>query len=255
MQLRKALPGEEPALLEIAAQEPLFNLFLTTNLRTGIGDMIEAWVQDGVGVLLRRAANWILYPGPAPEQFDFDGAAAIMDAYPAELVSGMTGHPSSVDPLLACLKVHVPLVHAEHFAALDGEPRAITYSGTPRPARPEDLDQAVAIYADAEDMSRPAAAVERMLPTLWVVEDGGRITSVGNIHAETEYAAIIGAVYTPVPFRGKGYASTLVHGMSSRIVSDGKTACLFFHNPVAGRIYLGLGYKELGPWRLARFGT
>lgn len=253
MTLRNAQAGEESILLNLAGRDPLFNLFLLSNLTRGLSTQVEAWVQDGIGVLMRRGGNWMVDPGPDPARFDFESAAEIVDSVPAELRQGMTGRPNSVDPLIARLKHRPVKVHEEFFAALHVDPSPAVYAGAPRPARAADLDALVDIYANADDMSRSPQAVEQMLPTLWVVEDDHAIRTAGNFHAETAQAGMIGAVFTPHRHRRKGYATTLVHGMSQALVHRGKTACLFYHNPVAGKIYLGLGYQPISAWRMIRF--
>ncbi len=255
MPLRAAFPGEEPALLALVGRDPLYNLFLIANLQGGIGaNGTKAWVDEGCGgVLMSRGIYWIVDAGPAPERFDFDGAAAIISSCPREEVRGLSGHPASVDPILARLTAHQATPLEETFAALTGEPSPLPVVGRPRPARPEDLDQAAAIYADADDMSRGREQVQAMLPSLWVLEDGGAITCVGAISARTDRAAMITAVFTPTRHRRRGYAGALVQAMSREIVQSGRTACLFYVNPDAGRIYKRLGYRELGPWRLVRF--
>jgi predicted GNAT family acetyltransferase len=56
----------------------------------------------------------------------------------------------------------------------------------------------------------------------------------------------VNMVYTDPRFRGRGYAGTLVHGLSRRLLADGHRFCCLFtdtQNPVAGRVYERLGYR------------
>lgn len=253
MPLRRALPGEEQALLDLVSREPYYNLFLISNLKVGLSDIVETWVQDGAGLLARRQYYWTVDPGPDPAAFDYGAAAAIIDGFGPDMVKGLSGRPEAVDPLYERIR-HRGRVYAEQFAICEDVLPLTGCAGTPRPARPEDLDALAAIYADADDMSRSRAGVEQMLSTAWVVEDGGHIICAGNLAARTDQAGMIGAVFTPPPYRRKGYASTLVHAMASALRAEGRTPCLFYVNPDAGRIYRNLGFREIGPWRLIKFG-
>lgn len=254
MPLRKAQPGEETRLETVVSREPFFNLFLISNLREGLSADVVVWVQDGVGVLMRRHGYWSVDPGPDPAAFDFAEAAAVMDVHPSELVRGMTGRPEAVEPLVARLRNHRGQVYRQTFAVLRRRPAPVSCPGTPRPARPEDVETLAAIYADAGELSRPRHAVERMLPSAWVWEVDGQIVSAAGVAARTPQAAMIGAVYTPPAYRRKGYATALVRALSVRLLDEGVTPCLFYHNPEAGRIYRRLGYEEHGPWMMVKFG-
>ena len=37
------------------------------------------------------------------------------------------------------------------------------------------------------------------------------------------------------------------------LLSEGKTVCLFYHNPKAGAIYKRLGFADIGMWMLIRY--
>jgi GNAT superfamily N-acetyltransferase len=253
MTLRRAEPGEEAALLAFASREPYFNLFLISNLSEGLNAYQEAWVQEGVGILMRRHGSWVIDAGPRPEQFDFTAAARLIDAFPPSLVRVLSGRPEGVAPLCARLRQHRPSINHDLFAVLSEPPPPVPHVGAPRPARPEDFEALAALYADAGDMSRSREAVAAVLPRTWVVEDAGQITAAAIITAQSERAAMIGAVFTPPPFRRRGYATTLIHALGSAILASGRHACLFYHNPAARRVYLRLGFREIGPWLLARF--
>jgi predicted GNAT family acetyltransferase len=65
---------------------------------------------------------------------------------------------------------------------------------------------------------------------------------------ETPNFQIVGAVYTPVNQRKKGYASSLVHFLSQFILDNGKKAGLFTNasNPTSNKIYQKIGYNPNG---------
>ncbi|HLN62352.1 MAG TPA: GNAT family N-acetyltransferase [Symbiobacteriaceae bacterium] len=253
MPLVQAKPGQESQLAGLLAREPLYNLFPLANLASGIGPDLEVWVGETGGLLMRRRSRWMVDAGPEPTRFDFAGAAAVIDAFSHDLVQNMTGRPAGVDPLYAALRRHQGVVYEQYFAALAEPPAPMPYPATIRPASAADLDQLTALYATAGDLSRPRSAVEAMLPTCWVAEKQGEIVSSAYVIAQTEQAAMVGGVYTPPFHRQSGYASALVHAISVWLLAQGRKPCLFYHNPNAGRIYLRLGYRPLGDWRMVKF--
>ncbi len=252
MPLHKCQPGDEQHLVEVASREPHYNLFLIHNLKQGLDAHREAWQNGADGIILRNHANWLCGPG-CSGAFDIVAAAAVIDGFSADTVRGLTGRPEAIGPILSHLQCHRGTVNYQEFAILDVFPAATQYTFTVRRARASDLEAVSAIYFEAGEMRRSREAVERSLPGTWVLEDGGEITCVAMVTAETDYAAMIGAVFTPIQHRNRGYATQLVHAMSNVIVESGRTACLFYHNQVAGRIYKRLGYRVLGPWMTVRF--
>jgi predicted GNAT family acetyltransferase len=82
---------------------------------------------------------------------------------------------------------------------------------------------------------------------LFVWDDKGRATAMAAIGGFTPHAARISMVYTDPTLRGKGYASTLVHRVSHKIIQDGKTSVLFADaaNVQTNHIYGKLGYRTI----------
>jgi GNAT superfamily N-acetyltransferase len=251
--LTKARPGDETRLLELVTREPYLNLFLIANLEQGLGTDCEVWVQDDVGIIQRYGRGWIVDAGLQPDLFDYDAAASVIDTFAPADVRWLLGRPEAVDPLATRLIRHRGRASEDRFAVLTAFPVPVPRVGTPRPARSDDLERLVAVYADAGDISRSREAVEAQLPRIWLSEDRETITSVAVVTAESRHAAMIGGVFTPPVYRRQGYASALIHALAAWIVARGRAACLFYDNPVAGRIYLRLGFREIGRWRVVRF--
>ena len=84
-----------------------------------------------------------------------------------------------------------------------------------------------------------------------VTEDGGRIVSVTMTTVEMTVAAMIGGVFTPEPWRNRGYASAAMTRLCTELISESKQPCLFYDNPAAGAIYRRLGFEDIGPWNMA----
>ncbi len=92
----------------------------------------------------------------------------------------------------------------------------------------------------------------KMGKTLYIEEDNKIVASVSTT-AETTKNAMVVAVATDSDYRNKGYAtSLLVKLMKIYIEEKNKELCLFYDNPNAGKIYLRLGFKNIGTWDLYR---
>jgi hypothetical protein len=97
-----------------------------------------------------------------------------------------------------------------------------------------------------------AIAAERLW--LWEV-DGAPVSMLG--YGETTARAVrIGPVYTPRAYRGRGFASAAVAGLSRRLLAGGRSWCLLFadvENPTSTALYRRLGYRDVCLYREYRF--
>ena len=81
---------------------------------------------------------------------------------------------------------------------------------------------------------------------LWI--DRAQAVSMAAINRKTKNVGVIGYVYTPKEFRGKGYATTLVKIVSKKILQNGFTYCSLFTdsaNPTSNYIYRKIGYEPV----------
>lgn len=86
--------------------------------------------------------------------------------------------------------------------------------------------------------------LERNPEAIQVIKDEtGEIISSGRIAIETELSAMIIAVGTAESYREKGYGTAIVAALVNYCIQKNKTACLFYSNPDAGRVYQHLGFK------------
>ncbi|MCM1118061.1 MAG: GNAT family N-acetyltransferase [bacterium] len=81
----------------------------------------------------------------------------------------------------------------------------------------------------------------------------GRMIATASTSAENSESAMIVGVATAEGHRGKGYASAVVGALCRDCFERGKKyLCLFYDNPVAGRIYNRIGFQELGEYGMLR---
>jgi predicted GNAT family acetyltransferase len=142
-------------------------------------------------------------------------------------------------------------LHAE--VPLDELPRV-------RIATPDDAEDVARLLLSIEEFGRveysgfaDEIAQGQKRITLIRDEGSGRVISTANAVAESDAAAMIIGVATLASERGKGYASVCVYRLVKDLADRGKSACLFFSNPAAGRIYHRLGFRNIGMWRMLHF--
>lgn len=88
----------------------------------------------------------------------------------------------------------------------------------------------------------------KMSYTLGVFVDGV-IAATAATTADTTVNSMIVGVATHKNYRTKGYASALVSKIMKEYINhQNKELCLFYDNPKAGKIYLRLGFENIGKW-------
>lgn len=93
----------------------------------------------------------------------------------------------------------------------------------------------------------------KMGVTLYVEKDGEFVGTVATT-AETKVNAMVVGVATRIDFRNQGLATQLMLSlMNMYIINKKKSLCLFYDNPKAGKIYLGLGFEYIGKWEMLTF--
>lgn len=125
--------------------------------------------------------------------------------------------------------------------------------GAMRLATRNDLDLAEqwAIAFNDEAIGTPAenlrGLVERKIESreLYVWVDGGSTVSMAATTRPTRRGVGVNLVYTPPPFRGKGYASSCVAALSQSQLDSGYQFCVLYTdlaNPTSNSIYQKIGY-------------
>ncbi len=126
-------------------------------------------------------------------------------------------------------------------------------AGTLRPALPADAPVARAWMAgfirDTRARQVGADAAERLIEErrlhIWV--DGEPRCMLSAVR-DTPNTAGIGAVYTPPPFRNRGYAGAAVATLSRQLLDSGRRSCFLYTdvaNPVSNSLYARVGYEPI----------
>ena len=99
-----------------------------------------------------------------------------------------------------------------------------------------------------------AKAIKKDLETksgrIYCIKKSGRIVSSAATTAENSQSAMIVTVCTLKEHRNRGYGTQCVKKICNDLLAEGKTLCLFYKNPVAGKIYNRIGFREIGKWTM-----
>jgi len=98
--------------------------------------------------------------------------------------------------------------------------------------------------AEAHEVARYKISEQELY--LW--EDGQPVCMAGQSRP-TRNGICISLVYTPPEWRGRGYATACVAGLSQLLLDSGRKFCVLFTdlaNPTSNHIYQTIGYKPIG---------
>ena len=82
--------------------------------------------------------------------------------------------------------------------------------------------------------------------------EGDVLAAVVQTSAENTTSAMVVGVATRPEMRGKGYAKAAILKLCQDCLEEMDFLCLFFENPVAGRIYHAVGFKDMGMFTMIR---
>lgn len=80
----------------------------------------------------------------------------------------------------------------------------------------------------------------------------GEMVSIAQTTAENSSSAMIVGVATLKEYRKRGYVSECMIRICEDVLKEGKTICLFYDNPKAGKIYHRLGFKTIDDWTMLK---
>ena len=142
----------------------------------------------------------------------------------------------------------------QDFCVFTGEvPSPVLKGLRIKQATSADTDKLFAFYEKSETMKAKSKKSLRYTienNKLFYLQKTGKIVSSVLTHCESPEAALIGGVYTPEKYRGKGYARICMEVLMDAIQKEGKTPCLFYekNNTSAKQLYQKLGFQPYGDW-------
>jgi len=191
-------------------------------------------------------------------------AEAVLDMHPG--LPGAVG-PSDIVAQFAATWSRLTGAAAEpairqrvHAAAVVHDvPRA---PGRMREAGPDDIpivlawltafaDEALGETAHIEEAEGAYRRREADPDGAWLLWDDGGPVSLAAYGSPTPTGTRVGPVYTPPELRGRGYATSLVAGLTAERLASGLRFCFLFTdlaNPTSNAIYARIGYEPVADW-------
>jgi Predicted acetyltransferase len=260
--------GDEEAVLSYVANEPEVNLFISGDLLSfGLDEKhvrIHAYQKEGVlaGVLLRYMdRNYVFYT----KEKDFpyaEMAAIIKEENPTLAGVCVSGKSEVVKPLAPYL---APLAIEETMMArcnalkkqLPHRPGAeVRFLKTKEEMESVyELESTIAEFgpekrSPSEVVDGLLAGVKRGSLVAGVYVDEKLVSSASS-SADTALSSMLIGVMTRVGYRQKGYASLVVGALLEKLFArKEKFVCLFYDNPLAGRIYHAFGFEDVAPYSM-----
>ncbi|RKD34258.1 GNAT family N-acetyltransferase [Thermohalobacter berrensis] len=201
------------------------------------------------GVLLKYRDSFVVY---SRDDYDLEGFYNIMIKEDFKMLSGEKAIIERFEKLHNFSKKR-----ETYFSKLDSmdklENKNQLFSKVER-INEEDAEDIANLY-DLIDEFTTEVSVENLKKEIkegfkrgYCIKDKGKIISVAQTTAENSSSAMIVGVCTHPDYRKKGYASACMNKLCRELLSEGKTLCLFYDNPNAGKIYKRLGFEDIGKW-------
>ena len=194
---------------------------------------------------------------------DMDGRCGVVFAHLLDTMDNIAGIRGSLEVVRAVrerVQRYRPTDYEDSFFMRLLQPPQIAPQALAltRRATTSDLESLIALYASAGQMYRSRGNVADKLAQVRVfvadaenereISGPGPIVSSALLNVETSEAGLIGGVYTHPSARGRGYAAACIAALALDLQRDSKLPCLFYENPVAGRVYSRLGFETAGHW-------
>ncbi|WP_069650070.1 GNAT family N-acetyltransferase [Caloranaerobacter ferrireducens] len=244
-------------LMEYIKKEKELNLFIIGDVENyGFNNEFQKlwgeFNQKGelIGVLLKYFESFIFY---SRDEFDVEGFYNIMKNEEFKLLSGEKSIVEKFEKLHSFSKKR-----DTYFCKLDKGSKLEENEllANVRKVELENVDEIVKLYKLIEEFSRDISEesirkkFEDNTGRGYYIEEDGKMVSVAQTTAENSTSAMIVGVCTHPDYRKRGYATACMTKLCKALLNEGKSLCLFYDNPKAGRIYKRLGFKDMGIWTM-----
>ncbi|CRK82235.1 GNAT family N-acetyltransferase [Neobacillus massiliamazoniensis] len=261
--IRKLTDQDHDQVLAFLSEEPSINLFIIGDLEAFgySSEFQEIWAefdeQNTIKtVLLRYHQSFIPY---AKGEFDTSGFVSIMKKYNQPIFlsgkSDIVAKFEAFDDLILGKKqvtFFAECLTDEFLSVNDNDVKI-------KKASLEDIDQIIELRRSIEEFHMRSDARDILVQAMesntartYYTDEDGVITSCVSTAAENSLSAMIVGVCTRKEYRRKGLATAIMQKLFQDVLEEGKTLCLFYDNPEAGRIYKRLGFKDIGMWTMHR---
>lgn len=257
--IRKLTQLDNSQLMEYLKEEKAFNLFIIGDIENfGYdSDFQEIWGefdrQGGIkGVLLRYRHFYVPY---AKGEFNVEEFASIIQK--DNEFEAMSGKKEIIEKFDKFLEFENK--REQFFAELidislvdEGLDLSEVKKGDI-----EDVDSILELRGKIEEFNITPSGNEAFRESLltgtgrtYFIKESGEAAACASTTAENSESAMIVGVCTHPQYRRKGYATKCMIELCKDILDEGRTLCLFYDNPKAGKIYKNIGFKDIGKWRI-----
>lgn len=257
--IQKLSEKDRELVLSYVGKQPSINLFLIGDIEQfGFDkDFQDVWGKfddkgNLKGVLLRYLNNFIPYYEDANE--NLDEFKEIIKSYSGKkLISGKKDLLYKFDGILKNQQSRYT-----YFCELRDKGNLIRYDDSVKLAIGKDASRICDILNTIEefDTSEHNEKIirdrieDKSGRAYYIEKDENEIVSIAQTTAENSKSAMVVGVATRVGYRERGYMSKCLSNLCNDLLNEGKSLCLFYDNPKAGKVYHKIGFKEIGIWTM-----
>ena len=252
--------NDRATVLDFLSAEPSINLFIIGDIENyGFQEDFQTiwgqFTEDGIleGVLLKYHESFIPYfKNP---DFDITEFSKILLSHKGRTL--FSGKESLIRKFEQVLPPHT--LRSTYFCELATRDSLPTLKQTEdiKIATEEDSERVQHLMDQIEEFmsSDSAERIRQKIRTrqgrvYYIENEEGVMVSIAQTSAENSKSAMIVGVATLPDYRCKGYMTRCMTKLCQDIMAEGKTLCLFYDNPKAGKIYHRLGFKNIDNWAM-----
>ncbi|MGL4337585.1 MAG: GNAT family N-acetyltransferase [Turicibacter sp.] len=258
--IRKLKQEDYQSVMTYLSEEAGLNLFLIGDIEnygfeSPIQEVWGSFDETGYlnGVLLRYRENYIPYFKES--QFDVSEFIEIIKSDPN--IQMISGESKIVAAFTACFKAYE--IREMYFCELTDALDLVPATTQIEIAEIQDSQRIFDLLIQIEEFDTlNRSSVEHVKEKFYnhsgriyyIENEQGEVVCNVQTTAENSKSAMVVSVATHPDYRGRGYMSQALSKLCHDLLSEGKTLCLFYDNPKAGRVYHKLGFESIGKWSM-----
>lgn len=262
--IRKLKKDDHESVIELIGHKPAENLFIIGDIEAFGYDskFQEIWGQFQndklIAVLLRYNQNYIPF---SEHHYDVNGFAEIINRNPERIE--LSGLKHLIEPLQEFINRDVRKHSETYYAKCTGLSYKVDEERikSANYLQPSEYQENVEMLRSIPEFATGNFSVEgreraekyKTGRTYIVRNEQGTMVASASTTAENSQSAMIVGVGTRPGFERRGYATLCMEKLCSELLAEGKSLCLFYENPSAGKIYKRLGFTDIGLWTMIRY--
>ncbi|GAA0358466.1 GNAT family N-acetyltransferase [Bacillus horti] len=260
--IRKLNQFDHEQVMGYLAKEPSFNLFIIGDIEafgyeSDFQDLWGEFNESGqlIAVMLRLYSSYIVSStgglnvngfaeiiNSDEDFYELSGRDVVVEQFENNVINCLGKKTSTY----FCELVTEDYVHNRHYekaalkATLDDIERIV------------ELRLQISTFSNKNSREGLLKMMESGISRTFYLEENGVMIAAASTTAENSQSAMIVGVCTLADYRNNGYASVCMSALCDEVLGEGKTLCLFYEDPAAGRIYKRLGFRDIGKWNIYR---